>query len=147
MRIIDLPGYGFAKVPLEMKNKWQKSLGEYLQKRESLKGIVVLMDIRHPLKELDMDLINWAVESDLEILALLTKADKFKQGKRKGEVLKVRRELSKLSDKITVHAFSSLKGLGLSELSKTLDNWYLGEVIHTDPELAEKDNDSLDVDE
>jgi GTP-binding protein len=62
-------------------------------------------------------------------------------------VLKVRRELSKLSDKITVHAFSSLKGLGLSELSKTLDNWYLGEVIHTDPELAEKDNDSLDVDE
>ena len=110
MRLIDLPGYGFAKVPLEMKKKWQKSLGEYLQKRESLKGIVVLMDIRHPLKELDMDLINWAVDSDLEILALLTKADKLKQGKRKSEVLKVRRELKELSDKITVHAFSSLKG-------------------------------------
>ena len=136
MRIIDLPGYGYAKVPLEMKKKWQKSLGEYLQKRESLKGIVVLMDIRHPLKELDMDLIHWAVESDLEILALLTKADKLKQGKRKSEVLKVRRELKDLSDKITVHAFSSLKGIGLPELAKTLDNWYLGEVV-----FEENDNE------
>lgn len=134
MRLIDLPGYGFAKVPLEMKKKWQKSLGEYLQKRESLKGIVVLMDIRHPLKELDMDLINWAVDSDLEILALLTKADKLKQGKRKSEVLKVRRELKELSDKITVHAFSSLKGIGLPELAKTLDVWYLGEVEAVAPE-------------
>ena len=56
-RLIDLPGYGFAKVPYEVKKKWQKALGEYLQKRESLKGIVVLMDIRHPLKDLDKQLI------------------------------------------------------------------------------------------
>lgn len=137
LRLIDLPGYGFAKVPLEMKKKWQKSLGEYLQQRESLKGIVVLMDIRHPLKDLDMDLINWAVDSDIEVLALLTKADKLKQGKRKSEVLKVRRELKDLSDKITVHAFSSLKGIGLPELAKTLDDWYLGEIEHKAPE--EKD--------
>ena len=142
MRLIDLPGYGFAKVPLEMKKKWQKSLGEYLQKRESLKGIVVLMDIRHPLKELDMDLINWAVDSDLEILALLTKADKLKQGKRKSEVLKVRRELKDLSDKITVHAFSSLKGIGLPELAKTLDVWYLGEVEAVAPEQEDDETTS-----
>ncbi|AIY64001.1 MULTISPECIES: ribosome biogenesis GTP-binding protein YihA/YsxC [Pseudoalteromonas] len=142
MRLIDLPGYGFAKVPLEMKKKWQKSLGEYLQKRESLKGIVVLMDIRHPLKELDMDLINWAVDSDLEILALLTKADKLKQGKRKSEVLKVRRELKELSDKITVHAFSSLKGIGLPELAKTLDVWYLGEVEAVAPEQEDDETTS-----
>jgi len=85
-RLVDLPGYGFAKVPLEMKKKWQKALGEYLEKRESLKGLVVLMDIRHPLKDLDRDLIEWAVDSELPVLALLTKADTLSQGKRSAEV-------------------------------------------------------------
>nr|WP_247687545.1 ribosome biogenesis GTP-binding protein YihA/YsxC [Pseudoalteromonas luteoviolacea] len=128
-RLIDLPGYGFAKVPIEMKKKWQKSLGEYLQKRQSLKGIVVLMDIRHPMKDLDMDLINWAVGSDIPVLALLTKADKLKQGKRKAEVLQVRKALSELDGDITVHAFSSLKGLGLKELAWQLDDWFLGPYV------------------
>ena len=73
-RLIDLPGYGFAQVPLEMKKKWQKALGEYLEKRECLKGLVILMDIRHPLKDLDKDLIQWAVDSELPILVLLTKS-------------------------------------------------------------------------
>ena len=86
-RLIDLPGYGFAKVPLEMKLKWQKALGEYLEKRECLKGLVILMDIRHPLKDLDMDLIQWAADSELPVLALLTKADKLSQGKASAEVL------------------------------------------------------------
>ena len=90
-RLIDLPGYGFAKVPLEMKKKWQKALGEYLEKRQSLIGLVVLMDIRHPLKDLDMDLIEWAVDGDLPVLALLTKCDKLSQGKRSTEVLKVKK--------------------------------------------------------
>ncbi|WP_105199322.1 MULTISPECIES: ribosome biogenesis GTP-binding protein YihA/YsxC [unclassified Pseudoalteromonas] len=127
-RLIDLPGYGFAKVPLEMKKKWQKSLGEYLQKRQSLKGLVVLMDIRHPLKDLDRQLIEWASGSGIPVLALLTKADKFKQGKRNSEVLKVRRELAEVSELIKVHAFSSLKGTGLNELQKQLDEWFLGPV-------------------
>jgi GTP-binding protein len=137
-RLIDLPGYGFAKVPIEMKKKWQKSLGEYLQKRKSLKGIVVLMDIRHPLKELDMDLINWAADSKIPILALLTKADKLKQGKRKSEVLQVRRTLSELDADITVHAFSSLKGTGLKELAWKLDDWFLGPVIKPNDEDTEE---------
>nr|WP_247684862.1 ribosome biogenesis GTP-binding protein YihA/YsxC [Pseudoalteromonas luteoviolacea] len=132
-RLIDLPGYGFAKVPIEMKKKWQKSLGEYLQKRQSLKGIVVLMDIRHPMKDLDMDLINWAVGSDIPVLALLTKADKLKQGKRKAEVLQVRKALSELDGDITVHAFSSLKGLGLKELAWQLDDWFLGPYVKEEP--------------
>ncbi|MCG7536939.1 ribosome biogenesis GTP-binding protein YihA/YsxC [Pseudoalteromonas sp. OOF1S-7] len=136
-RLIDLPGYGFAKVPLEMKKKWQKSLGEYLQKRQSLKGIVVLMDIRHPLKDLDMDLINWAAGSDIPVLALLTKADKLKQGKRKAEVLQVRKALAELNADITVHAFSSLKGLGLKELAWQLDDWFLGPYVKE--EEAEQD--------
>ncbi len=82
-RLIDLPGYGFAKVPLAVKEKWQKSLGEYLMKRQSLKGLVVLMDIRHPLKDLDQQLIHWAVQSNLSVLLLLTKADKLSPGPRK----------------------------------------------------------------
>ncbi|AQQ00115.1 YihA family ribosome biogenesis GTP-binding protein [Pseudoalteromonas aliena] len=134
MRLIDLPGYGFAKVPIEMKKKWQKSLGEYLQKRQSLKGIVILMDIRHPLKDLDRDLINWAIGSEIPVLALLTKADKLKQGARKAQVLQVRRELSTLDGDITVHAFSSLKGTGLPEVAKKLDEWFLGPVIAVPPE-------------
>ncbi|MBB1456993.1 ribosome biogenesis GTP-binding protein YihA/YsxC [Pseudoalteromonas sp. SG43-5] len=133
MRLIDLPGYGFAKVPIEMKKKWQKSLGEYLQKRQSLKGIVILMDIRHPLKDLDRDLINWAIGSEIPVLALLTKADKLKQGPRKSQVLQVRRELSTLDGDITVHAFSSLKGTGLPEVAKKLDEWFLGPVIALPP--------------
>ena len=137
-RLIDLPGYGFAKVPIEMKKKWQKSLGEYLQKRQSLKGIVVLMDIRHPLKDLDRDLIDWAVGSEIPVLALLTKADKLKQGARKAQVLQVRRELSNLEGDITVHAFSSLKGTGLPEVAKKLDEWFLGPIEVEAPESDEQ---------
>ena len=104
-RLIDLPGYGFAQVPLAMKKKWQKALGEYLEKRDSLKGIVILMDIRHPLKDLDMDLIRWAAEGDLPVLALLTKSDKLSQGKRSSE------------------AFSSLKRTGVEQADEIICNW------------------------
>ncbi|CAM4194768.1 YihA family ribosome biogenesis GTP-binding protein [Pseudoalteromonas sp. SG43-7] len=142
MRLIDLPGYGFAKVPIEMKKKWQKSLGEYLQKRQSLKGIVILMDIRHPLKDLDRDLINWAIGSEIPVLALLTKADKLKQGARKAQVLQVRRELSSLEGDITVHAFSSLKGTGLPEVAKKLDEWFLGPIVAIPPTDIEQTPES-----
>ncbi len=142
MRLIDLPGYGFAKVPIEMKKKWQKSLGEYLQKRQSLKGIVILMDIRRPLKDLDRDLINWAIGSEIPVLALLTKADKLKQGARKAQVLQVRRELSSLEGDITVHAFSSLKGTGLPEVAKKLDEWFLGPIVAIPPTDVEQTPES-----
>jgi len=122
-RLVDLPGYGFAKVPLEMKKKWQKALGEYLEKRECLKGLVILMDIRHPLKDLDMDLIQWAVDSDLPILALLTKCDKLSQGKRSSEVLQVKKTLSSLNADITVQAFSSLKYTGLEQANVLISQW------------------------
>ena len=127
-RLIDLPGYGFAKVPLEMKNKWQKALGEYLEKRESLKGLVILMDIRHPLKDLDMDLIEWAVDSDLPVLALLTKADKLSQGKRSTEVLKVKKTLSSLNGDIKVQAFSSLKRTGAEQADTVICDWFSDEL-------------------
>ncbi|MGB0986125.1 MAG: ribosome biogenesis GTP-binding protein YihA/YsxC [Pseudoalteromonas spongiae] len=123
-RLIDLPGYGFAKVPLEMKKKWQKALGEYLEKRECLKGLVVLMDIRHPLKDLDMDLIQWAVDSELPILCLLTKSDKLSQGKVSAEVLKVKKTLQSLNGDIKVQAFSSLKKLGMPQANTVICDWF-----------------------
>lgn len=123
-RLIDLPGYGFAKVPLAVKEKWQKSLGEYLMKRQSLKGLVVLMDIRHPLKDLDQQLIHWAVESELSVLLLLTKADKLSPGPRKKTLLEVREASLVFMGDITVHTFSSLSKQGLTELEQVLDDWY-----------------------
>ncbi|WDD99243.1 ribosome biogenesis GTP-binding protein YihA/YsxC [Thalassomonas actiniarum] len=133
-RLVDLPGYGFAKVPLEMKKKWQKALGEYLQKRESLKGLVVLMDIRHPLKDLDMDLIQWAADSGLPVLALLTKADKLKQGKRNSEVLQVRKTLAALDADIQVMAFSSLKRTGVEQANNVICQWFEDDITEDESE-------------
>nr|WP_284296408.1 ribosome biogenesis GTP-binding protein YihA/YsxC [Thalassotalea loyana] len=123
-RLVDLPGYGFAKVPLEMKKKWQKALGEYLEKRESLQGLVVLMDIRHPLKDLDHQLIEWAVDSELPVLALLTKADKLSQGKASAEVLNVKKKLKQLGGDVKVYAFSSLKRTGVDQATQVISNWF-----------------------
>lgn len=131
-RLVDLPGYGFAKVPIEMKHKWQKALGEYLQVRKSLKGLVVLMDIRHPFKDLDQQLIHWAVERQLPVLALLTKADKLKSGKRKAQLLMAREASLAFCGDVTVDVFSSLNGLGLENVERVLDVW-LG---YNEPEQA-----------
>ncbi|TXK82467.1 YihA family ribosome biogenesis GTP-binding protein [Rheinheimera tangshanensis] len=126
-RLIDLPGYGFAKVPLAVKEKWQKALSEYLMKRQSLKGIVVLMDIRHPLKDLDQDLIHWAVQSNLQVLLLLTKADKLSPGPRKKVLLEVTEASMAFMGDVTVQVFSSLTKLGLPELEQKLDQWFSAE--------------------
>lgn len=123
-RLIDLPGYGYAKVPLAMKNKWQKALSEYLANRKSLRGLVVLMDIRHPFKDLDQQLIQWAVDSELPVLALLTKADKLKSGKRKAQLLMAREASLAFCGDITVNVFSSLSGIGLKEMESKLDDWF-----------------------
>ncbi|RFY49150.1 YihA family ribosome biogenesis GTP-binding protein [Salmonella enterica subsp. enterica serovar Enteritidis] len=123
-RLVDLPGYGYAQVPEEMKRKWQRSLGEYLQKRECLKGVVILMDIRHPLKDLDMQMIDWAVDSELPTLVLLTKADKLASGARKKQLMAVQNALSEKSGDIRVECFSSLKKIGIDKLRNTLNEWF-----------------------
>jgi GTP-binding protein len=123
-RLIDLPGYGYAKVPMAIKEKWQQSLGEYLQKRESLKGLIVLMDIRHPFKDSDQDLIHWAVSAQIPVLALLTKADKLKSGNRKNQLLMVREAALAFCGDVTVEVFSSLNGIGLESLQCKLDEWF-----------------------
>ncbi|WP_413285457.1 ribosome biogenesis GTP-binding protein YihA/YsxC [Vibrio sp. MA40-2] len=130
--IVDLPGYGFAQVPLELKKKWQKSLGEYLQKRESLKGLVVLMDIRHPMKDLDQQLIYWAVECNIPVQVLLTKADKLKSGARKAQLLKIQRDTVSFAGDVSVDLFSSLKGIGVEQLRRKLDTWFSPAILNAD---------------
>ncbi len=123
-RLVDLPGYGYAQVPLDMKLKWQASLSEYLQRRESLRALVLLMDIRHPLKDLDLQMLEWASNSDLKILVLLTKADKLNPGPRKNVVQQVRKATTVFGDNVRVEAFSSLKGIGVEEVTRILSEWY-----------------------
>lgn len=124
VRLVDLPGYGYAEVPEQMKIKWQRALGEYLQKRNSLKGLVVLMDIRHPLKDLDQQMIQWAVDVEIPVLVLLTKADKLASGARKAQLNMVREAVLPFMGDIQVEAFSSLKKLGVDKLRQKLDNWF-----------------------
>ncbi|GKW17825.1 putative GTP-binding protein EngB [Pectobacterium carotovorum subsp. carotovorum] len=135
VRLVDLPGYGYAEVPEQMKIKWQRALGEYLQKRNSLKGLVVLMDIRHPLKDLDQQMIQWAVDVELPVLVLLTKADKLASGARKTQLNRVREAVLPFMGDIQVEAFSSLKKLGVDELQQKLDNWF-STLPHAEEEQA-----------
>ncbi len=107
-----------------MKIKWQRGLGEYLEKRQCLQGVVILMDIRHPLKDLDQQMIQWAVESEIQVLVLLTKADKLASGARKAQLNMVREAVLAFNGDVQVEAFSSLKKLGVDKLKAKLDSWF-----------------------
>lgn len=124
-RLVDLPGYGFAKVPKAMKQAWDRNLAGYLQERKSLRGLVMLMDIRHPLQQYDWQMIRWASESEMPVHLLLTKADKLKKGPAKATLLQVQRELEneELTSNISIQTFSSLKKEGLKELKQQLQLW------------------------
>lgn len=130
-RLVDLPGYGFAKVPKEVKAEWDKHLSEYLQMRRCLAGMVLLMDIRHPLRDYDQQMLNWAVAAGLPVHILLTKSDKLKRGPAKSTLLQVERHLREIDPEaqlLTVQNFSSLKKEGLSELEMLLSHWLLSEL-------------------
>lgn len=120
--LVDLPGYGFAKVPLSVKNKWQKELENYLRRRESLTGLVLLSDIRHPLKEFDRMMIEWAVQSELPLHLLLTKADKLKRGAAQNTFLAVQEEL-KAQAEISVQLFSVNQEQTVEALRNKLEGW------------------------
>ena len=120
--LVDLPGYGFAKVPLSVKNKWQEELEKYLRRRQVLCGLILLSDIRHPLKDFDRMMIDWAVQSGLPLHLLLTKSDKLKRGAAQNTLLAVQKEL-KSFDNVTVQLFSSLKNDGVTEVRAKLDEW------------------------
>ncbi|MAE20834.1 MAG: ribosome biogenesis GTP-binding protein YihA/YsxC [Pseudomonadota bacterium] len=124
LALVDLPGYGFAKVPVDKKNEWQRELETYLNRRQALCGLVLLMDIRHPLKEFDNAMLDWAAEANMPVHVLLTKADKLKRGPAQSTLLKVRKAVADLGDLVTVQTFSSLSGDGIKDLEKQLTSWF-----------------------
>lgn len=119
-RLVDLPGYGYAKVPMSVKDHWHRHLDAYFRARESLKGMVLLMDVRHPLREFDELMINWSRDSGLPLHILLTKADKFKRGAQHNSLLAVARHLP---DDVTIQLFSATKKLGISDLANKMTTW------------------------
>jgi GTP-binding protein len=123
-RLVDLPGYGYAKVSAEMRQKWQHHLGEYLNQRSCLKGLVLLMDIRHPCQEFDTSMIDWAVKGKMPLHILLTKADKLSKGAARNTELSVRALMEKRKSPITVQCFSAHSGEGIVQLIEKLDEWY-----------------------
>ncbi|MGL6029260.1 MAG: ribosome biogenesis GTP-binding protein YihA/YsxC [Legionella sp.] len=123
-RLVDLPGYGYAKVALQLKLEWQHNLAHYLEVRQSLKGLVLLMDVRHPLKDLDQMMIDWALNRELPVHIMLTKSDKLSRGDVKNTVINVRKHYELASHLVSVQAFSSLKRAGVDELITLLNSWF-----------------------
>lgn len=122
-RLVDLPGYGFAKAPVAVKREWTRQLEHYLQERRCLRGLILLMDVRRPLLDFDRMMLDWAVAAGMPVHVLLTKADKLKKGPAKSTLLHVRGELADQADMVSVQLFSALKKTGLEDLCKVLNAW------------------------
>jgi len=120
-RIADLPGYGYAKVPVKLKDHWRKVMEKYLETRECLRGVVLVMDIRHPMRDFDQQMLNWCDAGGLPCHILLTKADKLKRGPAQSTLLKIRKDLPASA---SIQTFSSSKKTGLDELVNKLSIWY-----------------------
>jgi GTP-binding protein len=124
LRIADLPGYGYAKVPPHEKKRWEQEMTEYILHRECLKGLVLLMDIRHPLTELDAAMIDLAVKGGREIHFILSKADKIKAGARKQTLHTMNNQLRGLTVPWSIQTLSSPKKDGVKELKQHISFWF-----------------------
>ena len=131
-RIADLPGYGYAKVPTKLKAHWRHVLQQYFIRRFCLRGVVLVMDIRHPLRPFDEDMLNWCEHSGVPCHVLLTKADKLNRGPSQSTLLKVRKSLPLGA---TAQVFSAKNGDGLLELIRHLNSWYDIDSPATRPEI------------
>ncbi len=121
--LVDLPGYGYAKVPEAIRAPWEKLLGAYLQMRAPLRGLAVVMDVRHPLTELDRRLLGWFRPTGKPVHILLTKADKLSRAAAQKVLRRVEGEIAVLGPNISVQLFSSLKNSGLEEAAAVLGTW------------------------
>lgn len=126
LRLVDLPGYGYAKVSMTLKQHWQKHLDEYLGKRKSLVGVILLMDIRHPFTPFDTMMLDWAKASHIPLHILLTKADKLAYGASRTTLLKTQQELNKTwGENTSIQLFSATKRTGLDEAYQVLEQWLM----------------------
>jgi GTP-binding protein len=127
-RLVDLPGYGFARVPHEVRAGWERLVGGYLAQRTCLRGIVLVMDARHPLTPNDQQLVEWLHGAcrGKRLLALLSKSDKLSRNERIAARSAVRERLAREGDAVEVRLFSSLTGEGVDETRELLEQWLLG---------------------
>ncbi len=121
VRLVDLPGYGYAKVPLKLQAHWAQTLGEYFQQRQSLAGIILIVDIRRLPGEYDLQMLDWCESAGLPVHILLNKSDKLAFGARKKALLQVEKQLTYTNQ--SVQLFSVLKRNGIDELATVLDRW------------------------
>jgi len=121
--LVDLPGYGYAKAPEEVRDAWEGLIGPYLAGRTPLKGVVLIMDSRHPLTDLDLQLIDWFAPTGKPIHILLTKADKLTRVQQAECLRSVRSALEKMGEQFSVQLFSSLKKTGIEVAEAVLAKW------------------------
>ncbi|MGD8525111.1 MAG: ribosome biogenesis GTP-binding protein YihA/YsxC [Thioalkalispiraceae bacterium] len=121
-RLVDLPGYGFAKVPDRVKMQWGQAMEAYLSQRQSLRGLILLMDVRHPLTDFDQQMLSWCAHTGMPVHILLTKADKLKRGAAMNSLQKVKKAL-KDQPNLSIQLFSATKKTGVEEALEILDQW------------------------
>lgn len=122
-RLVDLPGYGYAKVAEPIKLQWQRLLEDYLVQRSSLRGLILLMDCRHPLTDFDRQMLDWGAHHRIPVHILLTKADKLKRGAAKASLIQVRKALGQWNGEFSAQLFSALKREGLDQAYEVLAGW------------------------
>jgi len=122
-RLVDLPGYGYARVSESIKLEWQTHMAEFLERRQALAGLVIVMDIRHPLTDYDRQMLAWGRRADLPVLLLLTKADKLKRGAVLAAQLGVERETAAADAQVRVLTFSAMERTGVEAVQAVLDRW------------------------
>jgi GTP-binding protein len=122
--MVDLPGYGYAKVPPAVRAHWENLLSEYLQTRSALAGLVVIMDSRHPLTPLDEQMLDWFAITGKPVHILLTKSDKLSRQQASKTLLEVKAYLKEHYPNYTVQLFSSLKKLGTDEAEAVISGWF-----------------------
>jgi len=120
---VDLPGYGFAKAPEEIRSQWEGLLAPYLRYREPLVGLVLIMDSRHPLTELDLQMLDWFAQTGKPIHVLLSKADKLTRQEQALAMREVQAVLARISENCSLQLFSSLKKTGVAEAETVLGAW------------------------
>jgi GTP-binding protein len=122
-RLVDLPGYGFANIPNYIKEDWEKTISTYLKIRKSLKGLIITMDIRHPLKERDQAMLTWASHYKIPVYILLTKTDKLTRNQAANTLKLANHQLAVLNKDIGIQLFSATKSIGLETARKRILNW------------------------
>lgn len=122
-RLVDLPGYGYAKVSRDMKDDWQQHLGHYLNDRRCLRGLVLVMDIRHPLTDFDQMMVQWCEHNNLPLMILATKADKLKFGQAKTSMMGIAKKLSGFQCVEHLIMFSATSKRGVDKCRKALTDW------------------------